>query len=295
MRIKAAYTSGKGGGFLRLGLVLTGTGAHAAAGIGVLEELALRGMEPWAVCGMHAGAWPAALHIAGYDAADIAKAALRVARMGGRLFGVPVSARALLGGKKAALLQGRRLDMLLAAQASERSIGLCPRQGLFICRCAPSGRRVIFATQAYDQEPGAVLNMQASVGFAARAAMSLPPFLEPMQWLGAPLLPEGDVNAAAAQLLAMGAQRVLIAQPFARRQMDALQLCSLCAQTQARQDARLGVLHIPIADGVSAMDAARAEACLLAGRRAAEDALDGALLRLGMAPCRVLPFRRKTV
>ena len=62
--------------------------------------------------------------------------------------------------------------MLLAAQASERSMGLCPRQGLFICRCAPSGRRVIFATQAYDQEPGAVLNMQASVSFAARAAYS---------------------------------------------------------------------------------------------------------------------------
>jgi len=46
---------------MRLGVVLTGTGAHAAACAGLLRALEERGIEPYCVCGMGGGAWPAAL------------------------------------------------------------------------------------------------------------------------------------------------------------------------------------------------------------------------------------------
>ena len=56
---------------MRLGVVLTGVGAHAAAGAGVLRALEERGIEPHCVCGMDGGAFAAALYAMGKDAAEI--------------------------------------------------------------------------------------------------------------------------------------------------------------------------------------------------------------------------------
>ena len=46
---------------MRLGVVLTGAGACAAASAGALTWLLDAGVLPCAVCGMQAAAWPAAL------------------------------------------------------------------------------------------------------------------------------------------------------------------------------------------------------------------------------------------
>ena len=50
---------------MRLGVVLTGAGACAAASAGALTWLLDAGVSPCAVCGMQAAAWPAALYLAG--------------------------------------------------------------------------------------------------------------------------------------------------------------------------------------------------------------------------------------
>ena len=281
---------------MRLGVVLTGAGAYAACGVGVLEELERRNLLPYAVCGLQSGAWPAALFCAGHDRVRMWDALLQAQRMGGRLLAPAPMLRAALRSRAPALLSGRRLEHLLRVQAGERILALCPRRGAFLCRTAKGGRRVIFATQAEAQEPGAVLVLQASLAFAARAAMAVPPFLAPVTWMGSPLVPDADVAAACGVLLAMGAQRVLIVEPHTspQRDMDALELTAAAAG--------MSLLHEPIQNAAvlravmpaqaGALSMEKLALCAEAGRRAASAELDALLAQLGMAQCRVLPFKR---
>ena len=67
---------------MRLGVVLTGIGACAAASAGALTWLLDAGVAPYAVCGMQAAAWPAALYLVGYDADRLRGAAVQAARAG---------------------------------------------------------------------------------------------------------------------------------------------------------------------------------------------------------------------
>ena len=69
---------------MRLGVVLTGIGACAAASAGALTWLLDAGVAPYAVCGMQAAAWPAALYLVGYDADRLRVAAVQAA-LGGCL------------------------------------------------------------------------------------------------------------------------------------------------------------------------------------------------------------------
>lgn len=68
---------------MRLGVVLTGIGACAAASAGALTWLLDAGVAPYAVCGMQAAAWPAALYLVGYDADRLRVAAVQAAVRGG--------------------------------------------------------------------------------------------------------------------------------------------------------------------------------------------------------------------
>ena len=177
---------------MRLGVVLTGAGACAAASAGALTWLLDAGVSPCAVCGMQAAAWPAALYLAGYDAGETARRGCA-----GRADGPAASARRCvrLGGaghEKATLRRGRRLEKLPAAQTGERALGLCERQGVFLCRTARSGHVVAFCTQSVSQE-GTIVTLQASAGFAARAALARPPFVSALEWMGSPLLPLDDL------------------------------------------------------------------------------------------------------
>ena len=281
---------------MRLGVVLTGAGAYAACGVGVLEELERRSLLPYAVCGLQSGAWPAALYCAGHDRVRMWDALLQAQRMGGRLLAPAPMLRAALRSRVPALLSGRRLEHLLRVQAGERILALCPRRGAFLCRTAKGGRRVIFATQAEAQEPGAVLVLQASLAFAARAAMAMPPFLAPVTWMGSPLVPDADVAAACGVLQAMGAQRVLVVEPQSspQRDMDALELTAAATGMASVREPieNAAVLRVVMPAQAGALSMGKLALCAEAGRRTAEAQMDALLAQLGMAPCRVLPFKR---
>ena len=281
---------------MRFGVLMLGTGAHAAACVGVMEELESRQAAPCAVCGMYAGAWPAALVMAGYDAARLRMALVQAAQRGMGLLSPDIRTRSIINGGKQALSRGLHLQRLLSMQAGERALAMCEKPGVFICRMARNGHPVIFSTCAYSQESGAIVTLQASVSFAARAAMGLPPFLAPLDWMGCALLQHEDVVFACRQLEKLGAQRVLIVapQPSVRRQMDALELATqsrywLCEEMLPGHTA---LLRVPMPDDVGALSLNRLLFCAQAGRNAARNGLDRAFERMGMAFCRVLPFRR---
>lgn len=127
---------------MRLGVVMTGTGAHAAACVGVMKELELRGIAPYAVCGMGMGAWPAALFAAGLDAQDMEKALHQAAGMGRKM--IAPTAYERLG--RRTMPAGARLNHLLGVQTGQRVLSLCPGAALFPCRMARNGQRVLFST-----------------------------------------------------------------------------------------------------------------------------------------------------
>lgn len=280
---------------MRLGVVLTGIGACAAASAGALTWLLDAGVAPYAVCGMQAAAWPAALYLVGYDADRLRGAAVQAARAGRRLLTADASVRDVLGMKKSAICRGRRLEKLLAAQTGERALGLCERQGVFLCRAARSGHVVAFCTQSVTQD-GAIVTLQASTAFAARAALSRPPFVSPMEWMGSPLLPMDDVPLACRLLQTMGAQRVLVVAPQTalRHQPDALEQASGFFMPCAREmGGNVGVFRIPLPEKFGALSLSDLLLGADAGREAAAQGMEAALMRLGMPLCRVLPFRRK--
>ena len=280
---------------MRLGVVLTGIGACAAASAGALTWLLDAGVAPYAVCGMQAAAWPAALYLVGYDADRLRGAAVQAARAGRRLLTADASARDVLGMKKSAICRGRRLEKLLAAQTGERALGLCERQGVFLCRAARSGHVVAFCTQSVTQD-GAIVTLQASTAFAARAALSRPPFVSPMEGMGSPLLPMDDVPLACRLLQTMGAQRVLVVAPQTalRHQPDALEQASGFFMPCAREmGGNVGVFRIPLPEKFGALSLSDLLLGADAGREAAAQGMEAALMRLGMPLCRVLPFRRK--
>ena len=280
---------------MRLGVVLTGIGACEAASAGALTWLLDAGVAPYAVCGMQAAAWPAALYLVGYDADRLRGAAVQAARAGRRLLTADASARDMLSMKKSAICRGRRLEKLLAAQTGERALGLCERQGVFLCRAARSGHVVAFCTQSVTQD-GAIVTLQASTAFAARAALSRPPFVSPMEWMGSPLLPMDDVPLACRLLQTMGAQRVLVVAPQTalRHQPDALEQASGFFMPCAREmGGNVGVFRIPLPEKFGALSLSDLLLGADAGREAAAQGMEAALMRLGMPLCRVLPFRRK--
>lgn len=280
---------------MRLGIVMAGAGAHAAAAIGVLDALRQREIEPEAVCGVLGGAWPAALFAAGMDQPAMQAALLQAGRIGRGLAQPGASCRALAAGRADSVLSARRLERLLIAQAGQRVLSLCPRPAVFLCRSLRAGNSILFSTRSYPQESGAMLTMQVSLSFAARAALAAPPMLPVVRWMGLPVLPLADVGLACRQLFAMGVHRVLVIEPqlSPRTDPDALDLAA-AAMTPAREPAmeHACVLRVPMDDGVTALSIDKLPACAQCGRRAAERELDELLGQMGMASCRVLPFRR---
>lgn len=279
---------------MQLGIVMTGYGALAAVNAGVMRALEERGLQPFAVCGLHAGAWPAALYLAGHDAKEMNLAAAQAARMGGRMLRAG-SAKALLCGRREALCAGRRMEHLLMAQAGVKAMALCARRGMTVCRVAHTFRRVVFSTRDCAAESGAAVCMQATVSFAARAAMSHPPFLAPQRWMGLEMIADGDAAFASRMLMAMGAQRVMVVEPVisVRRKMDALDLsCAAAEPWQARSLPEHALpLCIALDERFGALSIAQAVQIAQAGYDGAQRSLDGLLAALGMAQCRVLPFR----
>jgi len=284
---------GKEAGRLRLGVVMTGTGAHAAASVGVMRELARRGIAPCCVCGMQGGAWPAALFAVGMDETDMEKALHQAAALGRKMI-APMWYERLLGERMPA---GVRMNRLLSGQTEGHVLSLCPRAALFPCRMARNGQRIVFSTRAFMQESGATLAMQATLGFAARAAMTVVPFLSPLHMMGSPLIAESDTEFACRELQALGAQRVLVIDPVPspRRTLDALDQAGAALRYAGKHGEQTGVLRVVMPEQAGALDFARLGMCCEAGKIAAARELDDLLGTMGIAGSRVLPFRRYRV
>jgi len=282
---------------MRLGVVLTGTGAHAAAGAGVLRALEERGIEPHCVCGIDGGAWPAALYALGKDAEEIRRIICQAETAGKRLLRPTAGAHAVLTGRKQALCDGRQIEKLMLMHAGHRMLSLGDRSAVFPCRLARNNRRIVFSTRPFEPE-GALLAMQASVSFAARAAMTIPPLLSPCEYMGSLLQGERDMGFACRLLLQLGAQRVLMVVPdiSPKRKPDALDLVAIDRQAgteYAAKEARAGLLRMVMPEAVGAADMDRASACELTGYFCARANLDQLLEDMGMAGCRILPFERR--
>ena len=279
---------------MHLGIVMTGAGAQAAACVGVMRELQRRGIEPFAVCGMLSGSWPAALFAAGMSLAGMEKALHQAAKAGGRMI-APMWYERLRAGS---IPCGVRLNHLLGAQTGQRALSLCPGAAVFPCRMARTGQRVVFSSRAYMQDAGVMLAMQASAGFAARAAMGFAPFLSPVEYMGSPLLGDMDMAFACRQLMLLGAQRILIVDPIPspRRAADSLDLAAGALRLAGERpcEPETGVLRVTMPDSAGALSLSRLEECARAGETAAAWALDDLLDQMGMARCRVLTFRRRT-
>lgn len=282
---------------MRLGVVMTGVGVQATANVGVLRALEERGIELHSVCGLQAGAWPAALYAVGKKSDRMLEDIRAAAAAGKRLLAPTASARGLLRGGNA-LCDGKRIERLLLMQAGQRVLSLCERPAAFPCRLARNGQRIAFVTRPLNPDAGLTLVMQATVSFAARAAMALPPFLSPLAYMGSPLLGEADAALCCRLLAQLGAQRVLIVCVHAspKKKPGALDLAGavLTGGIQAAaKEAYAGLFNIVLPDSIGAEDVNKAEECEAAGYLAAQEQLDALLSQMGMARCRVLPFERR--
>lgn len=272
-------------------MVLAGTGVYGAAGAGVLLELWRRKMEPYAVCGTGSGAWPAALYAAGCDAEQFKTAAMQAQHMGKRMLRKN-SGR--IAGCKASFYTSLSMQRLLQAQTGGRILALCPRRTLFPLRSQRSGIVVLASPGGVWEEDVATVS-QASAAFAARAAMGRPPFLEPLTWMGTSLLPMNSTGEAVRLLLRAGAQRILVVEPRISPQAmpDPLWLTALAAE-KGEENVIPGAIRLVIQmpPHISTMSFGSIVNCMELGRDAAKRELDGLLECLGMAHCRVLPFKR---
>ena len=78
---------------------------------------------------------------------------------------------------------------------------------------------------------------------------------------------------------------------------DALDLAGTALRLAGEQPLgeETGVLRVIMPESAGALSLTQLAACSEAGRRAAEQELDGVFDRMGMAFCRVLPFRGQTM
>ena len=239
---------------------------------------------------MGSSAWPAALYAAGCDSAQMELACMQARRMGKRML---VKTRGGVKGKKAALYTAEGLHRLLQVQTSGRLLALCPRKVMFPLRSHRTGYWV-FASQGCSAG-NFPMSMQASAAFAARAALGLPPFLEPVEWMGTPLLPTRDQALGVRLLFSSGAQRILIAetQPQAGNGGDALLLTSACMERAAEAEPdEIARMTIRIPESIGTLSFDKMVSCMEWGQRTAANELDSLFETMGMAGCRVLAFRK---
>jgi len=282
---------------MRLGLIMRGAGACAAVNVGVLEVLLSRGLDVYAVCGVNGGAWFAAQYISGMDMTSMKKSLSLLSRGAGTMLRGCYPAGWLFRGRKAWLCEGNRINHLLKLQTGEKLLALCSRRGIFPLRVASTGRRIIFSTCAYAQGREAMLSQQATVSFAARAAMARPPLIAPLPWGGSWLLADEDAVWSAQQLLQLGADRVLIVdpRPALSRELDALELASVTGgfSLEEAESCVTGLFTIRIPPYIGALDFKKMPEIAQIGYEAAQTQLDAALEKLGMTQCRILPFKAR--
>jgi len=244
-----------------LGLALSGGAARGAAHVGVLDVLERAGIRPRYIAGTSSGALVAALYAGGVSPFRLAALARSVkwrhltrftfSRRGPiEAHGIEQLVRALLGGRRF-----EELDVELAVVAVD----------------LVTGRKVVLRS--------------GDVGLAVKASCSVPGIFRPVRIDGG-LLADGGVldNVPVGVVRSMGADVVAAvdvtsylgdAEPRTgfRSVMRAFEIMQ--RQNVERELAGADVVIQPRLDGFSVMALDRAEEMIEAGRRAAEESLDG--------------------
>lgn len=192
---------------VRLGILMMGEGVGALCVLGVMRALEEHGLSPYCVCGMSMGAYPAALWSAGMDTKQAEEAALHAATLGKKL--LDKDWKAYAGLRTSGLIRGKKIARLLSDQTQALSVRDCVKQVSFLCMAIPSRRSVLFSPHREEENTVGIWTHHAPIWFAARAALSEPPFIRPANFVGVPLCASEDVKAGIGALYAMGATHVL--------------------------------------------------------------------------------------
>lgn len=195
---------------MHLGVLMAGEGMGALSAIGVLRALRRKGIGVHAVCGMDAGAYPAALWACGMDENEMLSCACALAAKGKRLMD---GASVWHGARpQDALFAGRVLTRMLQAQTQGIALRACERRAAFVCMAVPGRKTVVFSPQETETK-SSVWTDHAPVFFAARAAMATPPLWQAANFIGIPLCAHPDAREGVRALYRLGATHVLAVYP----------------------------------------------------------------------------------
>ena len=269
---------------MQLGILMAGEGIGAVGAIGVLRALRRKGIGVHAVCGMDAGAYPAALWACGMSENEMESCACVWAEKGNRLF----EGHFFRAGE--ALFSGRAMARMLHAQTRGLALRDCERRVAFVCMAVPGRRTVVFSPQQLDDNQR-VWTDHAPIFFAARAAMATPPLWRCANFVGIPLCAHPDVREGIRALRSMGATQVLAVYPAYVRSAPKTPLDILAWEKTVMLDAatlNICRARIELNEMITPTDD-DALACIRAGERCGMR-LERAVLEAGNG--RVLMLRR---
>jgi NTE family protein len=236
-----------------LGLTLGGGAAFGAAHVGVLQVLAERGIHPGIVVGTSSGAMIAAAYAAGFDAAQIERAALA--------FRWSAIARWSLA-PRWGLLDARAMDdAVVRAFGSDPLIEDLPRT---------------FGAVATDLRTRRAVTIGSGLlSVALRSTIAVPGLLPPVRRDGALLADGGMVdNVPVAATRALGASRVIVVRLHAKWE-NVRMMRTVTRTTDLANDPSV-VLVQPEMEGMAQWTMSDAPRLIAEGRRAATAALDAA-------------------
>lgn len=256
--------------WVRLGVLMAGDGVGALGAVGVMRALAQKDIAVHAVCGMGAGAYPAALWACAMDAQQTDACLDVVCTRGARL--LDYDRLSLLRGCGVAATKGTRIARLLLEQTRGLSLSACERRVAFLCMAIPARRTVAFSPES---PPGTELiwTHHAPVWFAARAALGAPPLVRPASFVGVPVCAHPDAREGIHALYALGATHIAAVYPvYARAAPRQLSDLTYWENALHIERALRGVrcIRIMLPEYIQPLTFAAIHDCVRAGKRASD-------------------------
>ncbi|WP_457098940.1 patatin-like phospholipase family protein [Microbacterium sp. P5_E9] len=234
-----------------LGLTLSGGGAYGAAHVGVLQELAERGIRPGIATGTSSGALVAAAYAAGVPLEAIARAALA--------FRWSSIARMSLTPRLGLLDSGALTDAIHRVLGEDPLIEELPR------------RFAAVATDLRTRE--AVVIDEGPLNVALRATIAVPGLLPPVRRDGRVLMDGGMVdNVPVAATRQLGASTIIVVRLHAK--WENVRMMRVVSSTAELDEDPSVILIQPEMEGLAQWSMGDVPHLIEEGRRAARVALD---------------------
>ena len=241
-----------------LGLTLSGGGAYGAAHVGVLQELAARGIRPGIAVGTSSGALVAAAYAADVPLGAIERAA--------RAFRWSSIARMSLTPRLGLLDTSALTDAIHRTLGDDPLIEDLPRRFGAVATDLRTGRTVVI-----DNGP---LNV------ALRATIAVPGLLPPVR-RGRQVLMDGGMidNVPVSAARHLGASTIIVVRLHAK--WENVRMMRVVSSTAELEEDPSVVLIQPEMEGLAQWSMADVPRLIEEGRRAAREALDAAHTTLG--------------